>query len=842
MAVWHNTNDGAKWEALPLKSQDASTPLLVAGQDVAPNFYRHILSKELDVSSSIGRIAKFTIKYRATPNSPWLWVNQQFGTADGEIVLESPELERGIDAAPSGQAMSLDKFLNHLNNDLDVQRRRSESVGAALWSITGTIAPASRESRTHKAVLGVPTSVARYFSLIRIWEPWLAPRHGKEKFMLAEDGVLCSFLRQDGLHLVLLAVSGVDNVLTVFQSGGNGEVVISSKNDNPRESTFHVLAGVAHSFEIANSAVMYEARKVVRSLVNGPQSSLFLEKEGTDTLVTDDLEKDPQAQWMSDWYDGLTYCTWNALGQDLTEEKILNALDILDKNEINIANLIIDDNWQSLDDEGRDQFKRGWMRFEANETRFPDGLKKTVERIREKVPNLDHIAVWHSLLGYWGGISPSGDIANDYKTKVVKTIDSVASKTILAVDPDDANRLYDNFYSFLSLAGIDSVKTDCQFFLDLLEDPEDRARFTKAYQDAWSISSLRYFSAKSISCMSQTPQIIFHSQVPTDKPRILLRNSDDFFPEVPSSHPWHLFCNAHNSLFTQHLNIVPDWDMFQTSHPYASFHGAARCVSGGPVSITDEPGKHDINLINQMTAQTNQGKTIILRPSVVGRTLDVYHNYNDGHMLRVGCYTGWARTGSGILGLFNIDSGDVSSLIPLADFPGVRNDGDYVVRAHTNGEVSDVIRASDPNALIVVSLQPKGWEILTAYPVHDFSLHDGQNFRVAVLGLLGKMTGVAAITSSDIFVVPENKRLKFSINLKALGVLGIYISDLGQKTVDENFMVTLMGKAVPPHTVRKADQGGNTERVLEIDVLTAWREMGLSSGWNNEVSIQMFMS
>ena len=57
------------------------------------------------------------------------------------------------------------------------------------------------------------------------------------------------------------------------------------------------------------------------------------------------------------------------------------------------------------------------------------------------------------------------------------------------------------FRRFLSNAGIDSVKTDAQFFLDLLDDAEDRRRFIKTYQDAWTISSLRYFSIKAISCM-----------------------------------------------------------------------------------------------------------------------------------------------------------------------------------------------------------------------------------------------------------------------------------------------------------------------------------------------------
>ncbi len=46
--------------------------------------------------------------------------------------------------------------------------------------------------------------------------------------------------------------------------------------------------------------------------------------------------------------DGLSYCTWNGLGQNLTEQKLFDALDSLSKNNINISNLIIDDNWQSL--------------------------------------------------------------------------------------------------------------------------------------------------------------------------------------------------------------------------------------------------------------------------------------------------------------------------------------------------------------------------------------------------------------------------------------------------------------------------------------------------------------
>ena len=139
--------------------------------------------------------------------------------------------------------------------------------------------------------------------------------------------------------------------------------------------------------------------------------------------------------------------------------------------------------------------------------------------------------------------------------------------------------------------------------------------------------------------MSQIPQILFHSQLPQNRFAILVRNSDDFFPEVEASHAWHVFTNAHNSLFTQHLNILPDWDMFQTVHDYSGFHAAARCVSGGPIYITDVPGKHNVGLINQMTGQTTRGKTVIFRPNV-GKSLDAYVGYEDEVLLKVGTYHG----------------------------------------------------------------------------------------------------------------------------------------------------------------------------------------------------------
>jgi hypothetical protein len=340
--------------------------------------------------------------------------------------------------------------------------------------------------------------------------------------------------------------------------------------------------------------------------------------------------------------------TWNGLGQRLTDEKIYEAVDTLASKSINITNLIIDDNWQSIDYRGEGQFQYGWIEFEADRKAFPNGLKYTISKIREKHKHIQHIAVWHAILGYWAGIAPDGKIAKTYKTTEVVREESLRRHLpmggkMTVVAKEDTFHMYDDFYSFLSNCGVDAVKTDAQFMLDTLESAKDRCDLTTTYLDAWTVSSLKYFSVKAISCMSQVPQILFHSQLPQNKPAILVRNSDDFFPEVEASHAWHVFTNAHNSLFTQHLNLLPDWDMFQTVHDYSGFHAAARCVSGGPVYITDVPGKHDVGLINQMTGQTTRGKTVIFRPNV-GKSLDAYVGYEDDVLLKVGTYHGLSNS------------------------------------------------------------------------------------------------------------------------------------------------------------------------------------------------------
>ncbi|KAG9554872.1 glycoside hydrolase family 36 protein, partial [Aureobasidium melanogenum] len=779
VSIWHNHKGQHDWSELPLKASGNLDDVI--GED-----------------------------------SGWKWIKDQSGLDDGQLHYQHSHEELGFP-----------EYFHGTSSDLNIRKMTADTPDTKLYSITAPIKPAKgKDSGYSKHVLGTPKDFTRWFSLVRLWSPWLAPRQGKDKFHLDKDAILASFLRHDGAHVVCLAISGVEDVLTVLQHDDSGNVVIQGRNDREKDGTSHVIVAVADSFEVANAAVMYHARKIV----GGYESATGQMEAETKAL----MDKNVKAEWLEEWYDGFTYCTWNGLGQKLTVDKINEALESLKKENIIIENLIIDDNWQSLS-EGQTQMDRAWTDFDANKEGFPQGLKHAVTDIRKNHPNINHIAVWHAILGYWGGVAKDGNIAKEYKTTTIQKEPGVAEGEMLVVDASDAQRMYNDFYSFLSDCGITGVKTDAQFFLDMIVNAPDRRSLTTEYQDSWTIAHLRHFGSRAISCMSQAPQMLFHSQLPTNKPRLLVRNSDDFFPEVPASHPWHIFCNAHNSLLTQHLNVLPDWDMFQTSHEWASFHGAARCVSGGPIYFTDYPGKHDIKLINQMTARTTRGKTVILRPYNIGKSTSAYIGYEDHALLKVHTYHGYARTGTAYLGVFNCTHRPLSELIPLSTFSGAE-EGKYVVRAFTTGAVSKPMSCGEKKALVGVEIDNGGWEILSAHPVHEYTLRCSGPIAVSCLGLIGKMTGAAAMISSDIHVDSQGK-LRYSVLIKALGVLGFWIGDLSKSwSVEKDMLVLIFGKQIPKHCV------GVNGDVLEVDVDRAWKETGQKAGWSNEIEVELFVS
>ncbi len=289
---------------------------LALNAEARPNTYRRYFSIDLPrPHETYGRRSQFTLKFRISSSASWDWVKDKLSVQDGEIYFQQQKT-----------SSDLADYLSDLSPRLKTHSVVSEVQETQLWSISGLVPPARNSVSGYADInLGIPRRFSRWFALVRIWTPWIAPRHGQGKFSPAEDVILSSFLRWDGLHLVLLAVSGVGDVVTVFKSDHHGNVVMSARNDAAQEGRTRALVGVGKSFESANAAVMYHARTLIHN----------------DMYISGELEAELKAsidgvkpEWMENWYDSLTYCTWNGLGQDLNEGKILHALDILSDNGI----------------------------------------------------------------------------------------------------------------------------------------------------------------------------------------------------------------------------------------------------------------------------------------------------------------------------------------------------------------------------------------------------------------------------------------------------------------------------------------------------------------------------
>lgn len=343
--LWHNLHDFNSWEALPLERCKA--PRLEIAQ-TSQNFRRLWFSGTLSEKPSPSRPVSFTLRFRTDSQTGWKWVQHESGVDNGQLLYQAP-------LSNLGKHEDLSYYFDGVASDLKVEKVKSDTPNTRLWSITAKATPAQGEKSgysTHK--LGLPTDFVRWFSLVRLWSPWLAPRQGKGLPLAEKDGILYSFLRKDGLHVVVLAISGIDNVLTVLKQDGNALAAVA-RNDEAREGIMRVVIAVGGSFEEANAAVLYQARSIVsnNNIFSAEEQATF-DEHSRKEKANMAHEGDAHANWVQDWYDGFTcksnvvlqpsrffrtnsasiVCTWNALGQDLTEEKISGALESLEKNGI----------------------------------------------------------------------------------------------------------------------------------------------------------------------------------------------------------------------------------------------------------------------------------------------------------------------------------------------------------------------------------------------------------------------------------------------------------------------------------------------------------------------------
>jgi hypothetical protein len=608
--------------------------------------------------------------------------------------------------------------------------------------------------------LGKPFHMKRYVSVVRHKAMWLGPRTGGNWFDIDQSGVLLQFERTDGLHVVLLPCSGTDDSCTTQVRSGDGNVLLSTRNDSSDLQISGQRAFVAYGTDV--NALVEQLFAVCGEYVLSART-----------------EPIRQPQWKPRWVDGLMYCTWNGLGSGISHGSILDALKELQDSGVRVSGIIIDDGWQHIAGD------RELVDFEADPNRFPKGLKGLVDDIRTSFPYIKDVGVWSTIVGYWNGFSHGSKADQAYKT-----IDCQwGNRTIRVVDRDDVFKFYEDYFSHLQDCGINCVKIDSEEVFDTLNDPKVRDRLWRVYQDALRINSVKYFGGQIIYCMAMVPNIMLYALRQTDRPIPVFRNSDDFFPDDMASHFWHVYANFYNTIYTRHLYVLLDFDMFQTKlergrrdklyDRVMSLHAAARCISGGPVYFTDTPRIHDVDLLKALSSRGANHHDVVLRPNNVASPLDPYKPYDSTSLHWIKNSAGPTGEESYLLGAFNISHDTVSESVDWTQFTGAG----FILRSYKSGDLWS------PSNHREMSLSSGDWDIVTAAPLvsvnrttdlHDWELvssaplHESSGSSIALFGLIDNISGSAGLCSVD--VIDGGSSVVVSMELKAYGIVGLYAS------------------------------------------------------------------
>ncbi|XP_052146500.1 probable galactinol--sucrose galactosyltransferase 2 [Oryza glaberrima] len=501
-----------------------------------------------------------------------------------------------------------------------------------------------------------------------------------------------------------------------------------------------------------------------------------------------------------DWFG---WCTWDAFYTDVTADGVKQGLQSLAEGGTPPRFLIIDDGWQQIGSENKEdagnavvqegaQFASRLIGIKEN-TKFQKttttamadggetaasaaGLKALVEEAK-KEHGVKYVYVWHAMAGYWGGVKPAAEGMEHYESAVAFPVqspgvmgnqpdivmDSLSVLGLGLVHPRMALAFYGELHAYLASCGVDGVKVDAQNIIETLGAGHGgRVSLTRAFHRALEASVARSFPDNGcISCMCHNTDMLYSA-----RQTAVVRASDDFYPRDPASHTIHISSVAYNTLFLGEF-MQPDWDMFHSLHPAAEYHGAARAIGGCPIYVSDKPGNHNFELLKKLVLPDGS----VLRARLPGRPtrdcLFVDPARDGASLLKI-----WnVNKCTGVVGVFNCQgagwcritkktrvhdaapgtlTGSVRAddVDAIADVAGTGWTGDAVVYAHRSGELIRLPKG----ATLPVTLKVLEFELFHVCPVMTVAPGGGGGGGVtfAPIGLLDMFNSGGAVEECDV--------------------------------------------------------------------------------------------
>jgi raffinose synthase len=304
-----------------------------------------------------------------------------------------------------------------------------------------------------------------------------------------------------------------------------------------------------------------------------------------------------------DVFNYIGWCSWNASdkGNSLNDKLIETTAQSFHKARFSLGWMIIDDGWSDIS-----QNPVRLRSFSPNKDRFPKGFAPVVKTVKEKY-GIMHVGVWHALNAYWFGIDKDSPLGKQYGSSLFSWKDRFIPEAPVCymVSPysDSLRLFYQQWYTQLKAQGIDMVKVDNQSAAEKMF----RGNFpiyeaATAMHKALNVAVNESFNGNIINCMDMTNDAFYNFGTTA-----VARAVEDYFPYQnketynlqKGNAAAHVVQGLYNSLYFQQM-VWPDLDMFESNHPYATFHATARALSSGPVYVTDKPGKQNYNVLRPL--------------------------------------------------------------------------------------------------------------------------------------------------------------------------------------------------------------------------------------------------
>lgn len=368
----------------------------------------------------------------------------------------------------------------------------------------------------------------------------------------------------------------------------------------------------------------------------------------------------------------LGWCSWEAYGVHIDEEKMLRAVRLIETSGIPIRYFLMDEGHADN------------QTLQVDRTKFPRGYRALTAK---KDPNrIRWFGLWWAFLGAAHGVGEPAALG-PLRSTMMQTSDGV-----LVPKPDEASAK--QFYDYLMLetreGGFDFVKVD--FMVDALPiyaglrrdiptlgglPPDNSNAIRNPYAGAATLMRECERSASMlhgiINCNWHNTACLVHSGASA-----VGRCSEDYQSNQLDRAKAHIY-HAFSAIPWLGQVAWGDHDMFHSTDRVAALPMAiSKALSGGPVYLSDEPGRFVKPLIEPLCFSDGR----LLRPLAPGTPIaeDLSYVPDEGRLLRV---IAPLRNGCAALGIFHLESGETSARpITASIAPRIYSEASSMIQPH----------------------------------------------------------------------------------------------------------------------------------------------------------------